>query len=223
MPTPAMAADVLLNVSAPGMPRVVANATRAGFTTGLQGALKEEQKEITTMMLAAKRDAIKIGRKKDAEALQAFHDRKLASINMLYRKQRAHEKALRGQLNDEEKKARQAALAHTKMLIERTQQSIKDETARRVKADKKRLDQLEEGLKRAARHFDDKLEESLEGFGDKFESTLSQALSAESLDLGALLKGNEPANGIEQLYFSQLFMLDANEIYSRIWSHDEAF
>jgi len=185
-----MAADLMLSVgSIPGLEQKIAEATGAGFSTGLDGSLKAEQKSITAAMFAARRDAIKLGRKKEADALRDLHDRRLASIKSLYQTQQKLEKELKGRMSDEEKKAKQAALRHTMTMIARNQQAIKDETKKRTSADARRLKLMQEGLERAARSFDEKMEDSLEGFGDKFENVLSQALSAENLDLGALIKG----------------------------------
>ena len=189
MPTPAMAADLMLTASIPGLEQKIAQATGAGFSTGLDGEMKAEMKKLTKSMFAARRDAIKLGRKKEADALRVLHDQKLASIKSLYRTQQALEKDLKGSMSAEDKKAKQAALAHTMTMIAKNQQAIKDETKKRTSADAHRLKLMQEGLESAARSFGEKMEDSLTGFGDKFESVLQQAMSAENLDLGALIKG----------------------------------
>lgn len=189
MPTPAMAADLMLNASIPGLEQKIAEATGAGFSTGLDGEMKTEMQKLTKSMYAARRDAIKLGRKKEADALKETHAQRMASAKALYRTQQALENDLRNEENAEAKKAKQAALAHTMTMIAKNQQALKDEIRKRSGADAARLKLMQDGLERAARTFGSKMDEGLTGFADKFENALQQAMSVENLDLGAMIKG----------------------------------
>ena len=193
MPTPVMAADLLLRAQMPGLEEMIADATEDGFGAGLTGALRTEQQAITKAMYAARRDAIKLGRNDLANELKFEHDRRVANIKALAKRHKALEASLaearKNNADETVQHELKQKLAAQMTAIAQEMAHIKEATKARQSADKRRVAVLQEGLERAARSFDEKLEDGLTGFGDKFESAISQALSAENLDLAGLIKG----------------------------------
>ena len=193
MPTPVLAADLLLNAHMPGLEEMIANATESGFETGLTGAMGAEQKAITTAMFRARQNAIKLGRKDEADALKADFKQRVITIAALAKKKEATEKKLKEieqkGASAAVKKYHQEKLASQMKLIATEQAALKKANKDRADADRRRLEIMEEGLKRSARSFGQKVEDGLEGAADNFDGMIQQALSAENLDLGGLIRG----------------------------------
>jgi len=190
-PTFAMAGDLM--VSTPGLHRTIAKGVEQGTIEGMEKSAKKTQNAVANAMVQAANKARAIGRKEEAKALVAEYNRRTERIVELSKKQQALEKKIaaskaRGD-KDSARKRMNEGLSNIRRLISAEQDGITAATKARVAADARRVKRFEEGLEAAARSFGDKVEDGLEGAADKFESALNQALSAENLDLGGLVKG----------------------------------
>ena len=190
-PTFAMAGDLM--VSTPGLHRTFAKGVEQGVVEGMGKSARKAQNTVANAMIKAANEARSVGKKEEAKALVAEYKRRTQHILELSKKQQALEKKIAASKERGEKEAARKQLntdlSNIQRKIKAEQSGIEAATKARATADARRLKRWEEGLEAAARSFGDKVEDGLEGAAGKFESALNQALSAENLDLGGLVKG----------------------------------
>lgn len=193
MPTPVLAADLLLGVSNPkALERAVAdmfsNAVAEGVNHGMKGELGDIQKRLQKAMYTAHINSLKLQDRKEAENLKLQYKRKLDQIKAYYAEVKKQEEEIRQseERGDAESLRRQYIEEKNRLeqLIRQEQRAIEDNIDRLNHAQKDRMKLLNKGMEQAA----EGLGKNLETYADKFESAMGKALSVENLNLADLTK-----------------------------------
>ena len=191
MPTPVMAADLLLNPK--GLARAIEDEVSAGASAGLEGGTKASQNKVMKAMYEARWNAIKLGNQKEADSIKVLAKQKEATIIGYAAKLKKVNQEIKASedagIEDSARKELVAKQRNLSKMITLEQRAIEDASDKMAKGQANRLALLDAGLKKSARSLNEKMEDGLSGFADNFEGAISQALSAENLDLGALVKG----------------------------------